>query len=197
MISAAGISGPAADLLIRAGAAHRAALRTVGAATAAAAWGDLTPGAVSAASASAYILDAVGVGGPLGLGGDSTARHPAFAQLGKGRKNASDGGAWSAAIEAARRETLGWGAVTVAVSCYRVTIAVTEEERGGFLGGYEPEEDDQDSAFWQALAGVAMLGAEWRAQNRPDLEWIHFEGTPSDWASLYNYLTPSPDGEEG
>jgi hypothetical protein len=194
LVSAAGIAGPAAELMIRAGAAHRAALRAQDATAAASAWGDLTPGAVSAAVASACILDAVGVGGPLGLGGDSTARHPAFAALGKGRKQASDGGAWSAAIEAARRGALGWGTVTVTVSCYRVQITV-EEEEGGLLGGVEPEEDDRDAPWWMALCGVAMLGAEWRAQNRPDLEWLQFDGPPAEWAALYNYLTPG-DGCE-
>lgn len=46
-------------------------------------------------------LDEIGVGGPQGLGGESTERVSCFAALGKGRKQAGDGPAWSAAIRAA------------------------------------------------------------------------------------------------
>lgn len=46
-------------------------------------------------------LEASGVGGNLDLQGDSTLRHPALAKLGKGRKEATDGPAWSAAIREA------------------------------------------------------------------------------------------------
>lgn len=46
-------------------------------------------------------LDAVGVGGPEGINGSATARFPGLEALGKGRKHASDGAAWSAAIDAA------------------------------------------------------------------------------------------------
>ena len=45
-------------------------------------------------------LDEIGVGGPQGLGGESTERISCFASLGKGRKQAGDGPAWSAAIRA-------------------------------------------------------------------------------------------------
>lgn len=54
----------------------------------------------------AAMLDEVGVGGPLGMGDASatgrgeaaTTRLPGLAGLGKGRKAASDGGAWTSAI---------------------------------------------------------------------------------------------------
>ena len=45
-------------------------------------------------------LDEIGIGGPQGLGGDCTQRISAFTSLGKGRKQAGDGPAWSAAIRA-------------------------------------------------------------------------------------------------
>jgi len=46
--------------------------------------------------------DAVGVGGHDGLTGDGTVRVPSLAGLGKGRKQARDGRAWTAAIAQAR-----------------------------------------------------------------------------------------------
>lgn len=46
-------------------------------------------------------VDAIGVGGSKGIEGASTARHPFLTRLGKGRKQARDGAAWSSAIEAA------------------------------------------------------------------------------------------------
>ena len=46
--------------------------------------------------------DIWGVGGPGGIAGHSTERPACFSKLGKGRKQASDGGAWDAAIEEAR-----------------------------------------------------------------------------------------------
>lgn len=44
------------------------------------------------------ILDAAGWGGPGGVGGDASGRLGCFSRLGKGRKQATDGPAWSAAI---------------------------------------------------------------------------------------------------
>lgn len=44
------------------------------------------------------ILELAGIGGGIYATGTSTERHPAFSILGKGRKKASDGPAWTAAI---------------------------------------------------------------------------------------------------
>jgi hypothetical protein len=52
---------------------------------------------------------------PGGGGGPSTNRHPAFCRLGTGRRFASDGGAWSAAIEAAA------GGISPVVKCVDYT----------------------------------------------------------------------------
>jgi hypothetical protein len=61
------------------------------------------------ASVSAVLFaDCFGVGGHLGVGGASTRRHPALTGLGKGRKNATDGPAWSAAIRAAAEHCRGY-----------------------------------------------------------------------------------------
>jgi hypothetical protein len=75
-------------------------------------WGmeeDKLNGHVVRAQTSAVLLaDCFGVGGHLGVGGASTRRHPAFNCLGKGRKSAIDGPAWSAAILAAARNCRGY-----------------------------------------------------------------------------------------
>jgi hypothetical protein len=52
------------------------------------------------------LLDTAGIGGRQAVEGRSTARLACFSALGKGRKQASDGGAWSAAIEQAAGELL-------------------------------------------------------------------------------------------
>jgi hypothetical protein len=57
-----------------------------------------------AQAAGLCLLDQIGVGGNDGVSGAGTTRLPCFAECGKGRKQASDGGAWDAAIEAAERE---------------------------------------------------------------------------------------------
>ena len=51
--------------------------------------------------------DVIGVGGRDGVEGAATTRHPALASCGKGRKQASDGGAWSAAIHRAALDCAG------------------------------------------------------------------------------------------
>ena len=58
--------------------------------------------------------DVVGIGGRDGVGGSATQRHPALTQLGKGRKHATDGDAWSAAILEAAQKTDCWFRVNTA-----------------------------------------------------------------------------------
>lgn len=62
------------------------------------------PGKVAAeplalATAFAATVERHGVGGPFGISGAATDRLPAFSHLGKGRKQATDGAAWDAAID--------------------------------------------------------------------------------------------------
>jgi hypothetical protein len=71
---------------------------------------------LDARDALACVIEILGVGGRLGLEGAATARTGSFSLLGKGRRQASDGAAWSAAIEAAFHQASkveskeeGWG----------------------------------------------------------------------------------------
>jgi len=94
-LSEQGITGPAQDLIIRATAAERAAWREAQVRKLAEAEG-LPPWALWALCK----LDEAGVGGTHDAEGRASARLPIFRKLGKGRKHASDGPAWSAAIAA-------------------------------------------------------------------------------------------------
>jgi hypothetical protein len=106
-----GVTGPLADLLSRSGGSERAAARVL--------WlQECASRAVCAEDVydllvSLALLEGRGVGGILDAGGEGTARTP-FARwlCGKGRKQASDGAAWDAAIQAAGGETVRvekWG----------------------------------------------------------------------------------------
>ena len=70
--------------------------------------GDGTMTAVDLAGAFVCALDSFGLGGADGVEGRATARVAAFGALGKGRKQASDGPAWSAAISAAGNHLAAW-----------------------------------------------------------------------------------------
>ena len=63
---------------------------------------------VKAQACAILLSDCFGIGGHLGVSGAGTRRHPALVNLGKGRKNAVDGPAWSAAIRAAADNYRGY-----------------------------------------------------------------------------------------
>lgn len=106
-----GVTGPLADLLSRSGGSERAAARVQwlqACAARAVCEEDVYDLLVALA-----IVEGRGIGGILDAGGEGTARTPFAAALcGKGRKQASDGAAWDAAIEAAGGESIRrdvWG----------------------------------------------------------------------------------------
>ncbi len=113
-----GIVGPAAEAILGETACFRHAARTRRAAEAAMMWAENTfqqdhepTNAMMAAFLCA--LDRFGVGGPMGVSGDGTLRVPAFRSLGKGRKQASDGAAWTAAIHDAIGLLIPHGGVVI------------------------------------------------------------------------------------
>ena len=103
----AGLTGEAAELAARVGGPARHERRVQAAVTAATEWGTdvgrSRPYVKNTYACMALVLDRVGAFGPFGLGnpGGCSARHPAFRDLGSGRRHANDGGAWDAAIRAA------------------------------------------------------------------------------------------------
>lgn len=132
-----GVAGEAQDALVRETAGARHALRIDRAREAAMAgaadlFADLDrvsgedPGGWDAeqsrvAAALLLRLDRFGVGGRDGVEGLSTDRIKPFADLGSGRKQARDGGAWDAALRAAEVGLLGDGKM----------VAYAERELGG------------------------------------------------------------------
>jgi hypothetical protein len=70
-------------------------------------WGEpFVHGQLRALAALLCLLDTAGIGGHDGVEGAATQRLACFSALGKGRKQARDGGAWSAAIAQAAEELL-------------------------------------------------------------------------------------------
>lgn len=105
-LESAGIFGVAAEAILKETSPQRAAYRCQLAREAATAYlysvaGDAQGVEVNLGVWYLVLLDWLGVGGRAGVEGLGTSRHPAFRDCGKGRKHASDGGAWSAAIEGA------------------------------------------------------------------------------------------------
>lgn len=113
---AQGIEGAALDALLRETALQRHKARVAMALKCAESYylealklsaDEVSPETLAAGAASVLWADMAGVGGRDGVEGHATRRHPAFAQCGKGRKQATDGPAWSAAILDAARVTPG------------------------------------------------------------------------------------------
>jgi len=89
-------------------------------------------------------LDQFGLGGRQGLTGKATARIPQFKRLGKGRKQAWDGGAWSEAIECASNQM-----------CHRIRTAGRWKAGDEFIfAPVLPEGGDPDPG-WTGI-GVAL-----------------------------------------
>ena len=103
----AGLTGEAAELAARVGGQARHERRVQAAVTAAMEWAGHAESHVhrQVRARVALLLDRVGAFGPHGLGnpGGCSARHPAFAGLGSGRRYARDGTAWDAALQEADR----------------------------------------------------------------------------------------------
>ena len=99
LLLAAGAGGTLAERMLRrtAPARHAGRVEQARDALLAAAGDTIAADRVGLVGALVAHLDAIGVG-PTGR---ATDRHPALTSLGKGRKQASDGNAWSAAIDAA------------------------------------------------------------------------------------------------
>jgi hypothetical protein len=113
------------DLHVRATAGDRHASRIATAdAMVRAAYPDATPRQLGAICA----LEAGGVGGPGGYSGDSTSRMSWAASLGKGRKQATDGQAWTAAITAAGHNLLPGGPSTADVAAAAEVLAGSDLE---------------------------------------------------------------------
>jgi hypothetical protein len=183
---AAGLQAEAAEKLASIGASHRAALRVA-----------RVVETLRSASASAgenpeplmgtlALMDEFGVGGSDGLGGESTARIPALQGLGKGRKQARDGAAWSAAIKSARHEICQGRTLRLCPSNCCATGDVGLDMRFDRDDQYVwCRAEDFPAAWLRRLAweGLRRAIGDERAESVPGVSF--FDSTPI-WGSLYN-----------
>lgn len=144
-----GVTGPLADLLSRSGGSERAAARVQ--------WiQDCASKAVCAEDVykllvALAIVEGRGVGGTLDAEGAGTARTPFAAALcGKGRKQASDGPAWSAAIEAAGGESVRRDVFGESAGDWFVLPSID-------MGKYDPHEDGLLYGWTYPLASTMRI----------------------------------------
>lgn len=103
-------------------------------------------------------LDCMGLGGRLGLEGLATDRIPAFSELGKGRKRADDGPAWSAAIRDALDFGLKWW-----IETYREPLVVRPTKTGWETAGVRVGKMEiVEKPGSSANVGRCELGPEYR-----------------------------------
>jgi len=167
--SSLGIEGAAAEALLKETAAIRHADRVQRTLTAAAAEcsRELESGHDPEHCTECLVLllsDRIGIGGTQGCSGDSTARHPAFENLGAGRKQAGDGGAWMAALDAAiwqATRTTDFSDIDIGPG--DVWIAVGDEPLWARSVAREGLRRAVGLAPWHELVGIALTGpaGEW------------------------------------
>lgn len=201
-----GVTGAAAEAILRETAGARHLKRVEAAKQAALAFTPVrettTPESASTMkwfkqveAAEVCLLDYFGSGGTDGCQGASTSRHTAFKGLGKGRKQARDGGAWNAAImdayHAFRQEAF--------IDAIPVIVPWTFEDDTPVIGlAFKCEENsfdggadfpDGDDSLWElrtiAREGLRVsLGMDAWFPESP----VGFMGKPKDWAIVVNYL---------
>ena len=140
-LTALGVSGDALEALLRETGRERHQFRVQAAITAAEEYylkvsnldrDEASPEITQTAAAAILWSDVIGIGGRDNCEGGCTLRHPALRECGKGRKQATDGEAWDAAILAAcyelEKKSRGWFAIFLApVLVYEDTTAQIRE----------------------------------------------------------------------
>lgn len=205
-----GVTGPAMEAVLQETGKLRHAARVQAAVTAARSYAEAlcrTPyasydGHVDALAALLCVLDAVGVGGDGGVEGLATDRAPCFAQLGKGRKQASDGEAWSAAISAAQAEILGGARLVltpVPPSVAWPAHVQVELDRGEGLRGADGavfvDRLDPLAPWLTSLAREALRrGAGLPPWHEAALGAVELEDDVEDWAEVVNALADEAGG---
>lgn len=149
------------------------------------------------------LLDAMGVGGRMGVEGLSTDRHPAFSKCGSGRKHAGDGPAWSAAIESlitnppehAKWDFSAYTQRSIAEDGTETIFWALGIEAGndGVPCTHAAVDHDESDAAWKltlAREGLRIsIGlAPWH--RGPYMDLFNWESlSSSDWAGLVNHYT--------
>lgn len=200
VLTAAGVTGEAAEAVCRETAAVRHAWRIEEAEAAARKAAEEVYGAgTSVLHLIALMLaELAGVGGQDGVSGVGTDRLNAFAQLGKGRKQASDGDAWTAAIRASlhrlalSRRTAVCGPLRIEADGPTVNLVERTPDGEIFLA--------VNFAELIPTAWVNTLAREGLRRSLGLSPWLDlpvpFSGTSEDWASTVNavaaQMPPAP-----
>lgn len=143
------------------------------------------------------LLDAVGVGGTLGATGDGTRRIPPLARLGKGRKQASDGGAWSSAIRAAvYRLRTSLGVREVCPTDDRVGFEVHLSERGDRYCDVTILPVYNSWANAAARAAICSAANPKRFHLPEPMSGAGISGYPARWSHILAATKPDPEPQE-
>jgi hypothetical protein len=191
-----GVVGAAADALLRETAPARHAARVEAALAAARAYDEFERG--DAIALAILLADAMGVGGRDGVEGAATLRHPALRSLGSGRKQATDGPAWSAAIaEALARLANEMGPVSITPHSGMLTLWGGAD--GGWVLGLAPEDATVPAEWRRTIIREGLRRAAGLAGWFRDLP-VEFPGSAADWAALLDSpaqdLCPKCDAED-
>jgi len=138
-------------------------------------------------AAAIALLDEIGVGGRGNVEGRSTRRYPGLERLGKGRKQATDGAAWTAAIARAGNILLSRAGVVDGVSWQ---LHPTPEGEIEVSGAGQSVSLSQAAHEWQyALAREGLRRVVGADPWFPYLD-ITFWGTVAEWSATVNRLDP-------
>lgn len=148
--------------------------------------GEVTPLTLEMAVTALAYADGAGIGGRCGVDGSATARHPAFAACGKGRKQATDGPAWTAAIG---------GLVT-----HKFAFTVHGEDHNLIIWGRDGDMMVESLLGTAWALTVAREGLR-RAAGQTPWHWrLPVRATPDTlpaWAAVVNRLMePVPEQEQ-
>jgi hypothetical protein len=189
-LEAQGVTGHALECVLRETSRERHLSRVAAASEAAAAYwaadqNENDPQLIALGAACILWLDVAGIGGKDGIGGDSTRRHYALAFCGKGRKQAADGDAWSAAIfEAARTVKGEFGVIGEDLAFF------SREDHGRYVvltGGSPWEYTVIRLGLSRAIDGACNSpGAEW--YDRKAWQYVPYDQTVTtgQWAAALN-----------
>ena len=187
--AAAGVVGHALELMVEAAGYDRHLSRVEDAREAAQAWAaenGWEGWQRNQAAALLLLLDMAGTGGPGGIGGDATIRLEPLRRLGKGRKRATDGEAWSAAInEAWQCLVAGYGPTRVGLQPNGQTLGLAVD--GLIEVEIDPAKYGPD--IRAAIDTVAQNGLRRSLGLRcPGCSGLPLQGRPGEWAELVNHL---------
>lgn len=206
-----GMPAPALDLILKCGASERASARALATKELAIEWAkqvcheESEQGEFALTALLALFCDVGGIGGERGISGAATCRMEPFSRLGKGRWQASDGGAWRrAALDAIYGLKDGLSSVRLTTTEFGRLLMISvpkgkadhdDETLYGTLGvAVHPE-------WSRCVAGRALValhsGQNYLKANQFEVRspCIFIDEDIAKWAACYSVLTEGrPDG---